>query len=64
MRTKVYKERKTTTFTRFMEWVAYAIVGLFTGLCTAIMSNTEVHLIHEKRLLTDKIIGGADSNLF
>ena len=41
-----------------MEWVAYALIGMCTGLCTAIMSNMEVHLIHEKRHLADVIIGG------
>ena len=64
MRTRIYKERKKDTCTSFMEWVAYAMIGIFTGLCTAIMSNAEVHLIHEKRLLADKVIGGAESNLF
>ena len=60
MRTKVYRERTKSNCTEFWEWIAYALIGLFTGLCTAIMANTEVHMIHEKRLLSDKIIGGED----
>ena len=64
MRTKVYKERKKTRCTSFMEWVAFGIVGLSVGLCTAIMTNTEVIIVHEKRLITDQIIGGSESRLF
>ena len=46
-----------------MEWVAYALIGLCTGLCTAIMSNMEVHLIHEKRLIVDSVINGETDRL-
>ena len=63
MRTKIYKDRKKDGCVNFMEWVAYALIGLCTGLCTAIMSNTEVHFIHEKRILVDGVIGGADGSL-
>ena len=57
IRTKIYKERKKDDCAAFMEWVAYAIIGICTGLCTAIMANSEVHMIHEKRILADLIIG-------
>ena len=46
-----------------MEWVAYALIGLCTGLCTAIMANSEVHMIHEKRIIADLIIGGDEGEL-
>lgn len=63
MRTKVYRDRHRSRCTIAMEWVAYALIGLCTGLCTAIMSNAEVHLIHEKRLLADLIIAGDEDRL-
>ena len=58
MRTKVYKNRERSRCTIACEWFAYALIGLCTGLCTAIMSNMEVHMIHEKRLLADMVIDG------
>lgn len=46
-----------------MEWLAYALIGMCTGLCTAIMGNIEVHLVHEKRLLADLVIDGQADRL-
>ena len=46
-----------------MEWIAYALVGMCTGLCTAIMSNMEVHLIHKKRAYADDVINGESEGL-
>ena len=46
-----------------MEWFAYACIGVCVGLITAIMSRTEAFVIHEKRLITDHIIGGDSSDL-
>ena len=63
MRTKIFKERKRDRCAVFMEWVAYALIGISVGLTTAIMSNTEVHMIHEKRLIVDLVIGGAEGSL-
>jgi len=64
MRTKIYLRRKKEGCTVFMEWVAYALIGICQGLITAIMGHTEVIMIHEKRLITDYIIGGEESNLY
>lgn len=63
MRTKVFHDRKIDKKTYFMEWFAYALVGVFVGLTTSCMSQIEAFLVHEKRIISDKIIGGADSNL-
>ena len=41
MRTKIYQEREPDWKTDFMEWVAYVLVGLFTGFTAAIMDNIE-----------------------
>lgn len=60
---KVYKERTRDKTGACMEWFAYACIGLCVGLTTAIMSRTEAFIIHEKRLITDHIIGGSDSEL-
>ena len=63
MMSKIYKERRRDTKTTCMEWVAYLCIGLTVGLITAIMSRTEAFMIHEKRLVTDHIIGGTNADL-
>lgn len=63
MQAKVYKERRRDKCGVCMEWFAYAFIGVCVGLITAIMSRTEAFIIHEKRLITDHIIGGASSDL-
>lgn len=46
-----------------MEWVAYMIIGICTGLTTAILMHMESFLVHEKRLITNHIIAGEQSLL-
>ena len=55
--------RKKTKMSMAMEWVAYALIGVFTGLTCAIMMSIEEFLIHEKRHLTDLIVQGKTGNL-
>ncbi len=64
MRTKIFKERPKSKCSNIMEWIAYSMIGVCTGMCTAFMSKLEAFMVHEKRLIADKIIGGAESNLF
>lgn len=40
-----------------MEWVAYGLIGIFTGFTAAIMSESEEMLTHLIRNQTDNIIG-------
>ena len=39
LRTKVFNNRVKTKATKFMEWFAYALTGLFVGLTAACMTN-------------------------
>ena len=41
-----------------MEWVAYILVGLFTGFTAAIMDNFEEHATDFRRKVADDIIDG------
>ena len=41
IRTKVFVERKRDGLEIFMEWTAFGIIGVLTGLTAAIMSNLE-----------------------
>ena len=41
IRSKVFTERVHDNKDKFMEWIAFALVGAFTGLTAAIMSNLE-----------------------
>ena len=61
LRTKIFESRKKTRGSIFMEWVAYALIGIFTGLTCAIMMHIEEFLVHEKRALTNKIVDGKTS---
>ena len=63
VRSKIYMDRTRSKKDACMEWFAYACIGLTVGLITAIMSRTEAFMIHEKRLITDHIIGGSQSDL-
>ena len=46
-----------------MEWNAYFLIGIFTGLTCSVMMMIEEFLIHEKRLLTDYFINGSQERL-
>ena len=46
-----------------MEWVAFAIVGVLTGLTAAIMSSIEEHITIFRRNQADDIINGEEANL-
>lgn len=41
VRSKIYIERKRDGCEIFMEWIAFSIIGVLTGLTAAIMSNVE-----------------------
>ena len=64
LRTRIFQMRKKTKMSMIMEWVAYALIGICTGLTCAIMMSIEEFLIHEKRHLTDLIVSGSSENLF
>jgi len=46
-----------------MEWVAYMIIGMCTGLTCAVMASLEMFLVHEKKLITDWTIAGSTDRL-
>lgn len=46
-----------------MEWIAYMIIGVLTGLTCAIMMSIEEFLVHEKRHVTNILIDGKSENL-
>jgi len=58
IRTKVFVERKRDGCEIIMEWVAFSIIGLLTGLTAAIMSNLEEKITVFRRNHADDIIGG------
>ena len=64
MRTKIFKERQKSKCSSGMEWVAYTIIGVCTGLTTAVLMHMEAFLVHEKRHITNLVIGGEDNQLF
>ena len=63
LRTKIFEQKKKSRASMMMEWVAYALIGVFTGLTCAIMMSIEEFLIHEKRHITDIIVNGSTHNL-
>ena len=63
MRTKIFEMRKKTKASIMMEWIAYALIGVLTGLTCAIMMSIEEFLVHEKRAITDLIIAGNTDRL-
>ena len=46
LRTRIFEKRKKRKGSSVMEWVAYALIGIFTGLTCAIMMSIEEFLIH------------------
>ena len=58
LRTRIFEKRKKTRASMSMEWVAYALIGIMTGLTCAIMMRIEEFLVHEKRHITDLIVDG------
>ena len=63
MRTKVYQDRKKDKTTKFMEWIAYGMVGSLTGFVAACMTDIEERLHLYRRDITDDIINGSADNL-
>ena len=63
VRTKIYVERKRDGCEIFMEWVAFSIIGVLTGLTAAIMSNVEEKITVFRRNQADDIIGGTNDNM-
>ena len=63
IRTKVYVERKRDGCEIFMEWVAFSIIGVLTGLTAAIMSNLEEKITIFRRNTADDIIDGTKGDL-
>jgi len=64
MHAKVFVERKRDKYDIFMEWIAFCIVGILTGLTAAIMSNIEEKITAFRRNRADDIIGGTEDGLF
>ena len=62
IRTKVFVERKRDGCEIIMEWVAFSIIGLLTGLTAAIMSNLEEKITVFRRNHADDIIGGESNS--
>ena len=58
IRAKVFVERKRDGCEIFMEWVAFCIIGVLTGLTAAIMSNIEEKITIFRRNHADDIING------
>ena len=56
LRTKIFKDRYKNNVVKFMEWLAYAIIGISVGLVAAMMTDIEHHIIHFRREFTDKTI--------
>ena len=56
IRSKVFTERVHDNKDKFMEWIAFALVGAFTGLTAAIMSNLEETITTFRRKQTEHII--------
>ena len=63
LRTKIFIDARKGNTTHFMEWIAYALIGICTGLTCAIMMHIEEFLVHEKRAFMNLIIGGTEDGL-
>lgn len=63
MRTKIYIERGRNATVVLMEWVAFAITGVLTGLTAAIMTYIEEHLTDFRKETTNDIIDSNPDNL-
>ncbi len=63
IRSKIFVERTKDKYDIIMEWVAFVLIGAFTGLTAAIMSNIEEKLTIFRRNQSDDIIGDNPDNL-
>ena len=63
IRSKIMVERERDNLDIFMEWVAFAMIGILTGLTAAIMSNLEEMITTFRRNHADDIIDGKRDNL-
>ena len=63
LRTKIFTQRRKSKLSSSMEWIAYALIGICTGLTSACMMGIEEFLVHEKRHITDLIIQGDSERL-
>ena len=59
VKSKVFVERERPHSVVLVEWLAFALIGIFTGLTAAIMSNIEENITVFRRNHTDDIIGGS-----
>lgn len=65
VRSKIYIERERSHSIILMEWLAFGLVGVLTGLTASIMSNLEEKITIFRRNHADSIIGGEkDDDLF
>ena len=58
IRAKIFMDRKRDNWDIFMEWFAFGLVGVFTGLTAAIMSDIEERVTSFKRDQADDLIQG------
>ena len=49
MKSKIFVDRARTKCDVFMEWFAFALIGVLTGLTAAIMSDMEERITTFKR---------------
>ena len=63
MKTKIFIDRKRGNMEIFMEFVAYAVVGILTGLTAAIMSDIEDRITIFKRDQANNFIEGSQDKL-
>ena len=63
IRGKLFVERKRDNLEVIMEWVAFGIIGVLTGLTAAIMSNLEEKITFFRRNHADEYIDGSDDNM-
>jgi len=57
--TAIWKNRPTTKSEVYIEWFAYVVVGIMTGLCGFLMDTIEESLVHFKDHFTDhQIVAG------
>ena len=63
IRTKIFVDRKRDKGEILMEWVAYVLIGIMTGLTAAIMSNIEEKITAFRRNNADDIIDGEKGDM-
>ena len=63
IRSKIFVERQRDKTDLLVEWAAFAIVGMLTGLTAAIMSDIEEKITTFRRNQSDDIIDGDPANL-